>query len=266
MNKCIYCGQIAKHQFKNGKWCCTKSKNSCPEMRKRNGYGNKGKKRSKEFRNMMSHLMTGEKNHMTGTSGYWGGKKRSKKDIEKFKLSHLIDLEEIKKRYPFFYKIEDIKEGNKPGLFKVRCKNHNCKNSKENGGWFELPYSKISERIRALEKPHNMIENNLYCSKKCKDSCVLYGIRSDPFKNNKKSYTSDEYNQFRKFVLERDKYICEFCGEHATNVHHERPQKLEPFFALDPDYAWSCCEKCHYEKGHPTGDQCSTGNLASRVC
>ena len=28
---CIYgCGQEATHQFKNGKWCCSKSKNSCP--------------------------------------------------------------------------------------------------------------------------------------------------------------------------------------------------------------------------------------------
>ena len=31
MNLCEYgCGQEAKHQFKNGKWCCNKSWQQCP--------------------------------------------------------------------------------------------------------------------------------------------------------------------------------------------------------------------------------------------
>lgn len=263
---CIYCGMKAIHQFKNGNWCCSKNKNSCPEMRKRNGDGNRGKKRSKEFRKMMSELMTGERNHMSGTGGYWKGKKRSKEDIKKFKMSHIITLEQIKERYPFFCLIEDIEMGNKPGFFKVRCKNHKCQNSKEKNGWFETSYNKIRERIRALETPFGMIENNLYCSDGCKNECPLYGVKNDPFSNNKKIYTQEEYQTFREFVLDRDDYICQFCGDSATDVHHERPQKLEPFFALDPDFAWSCCEKCHYEKGHPTGTKCSTGSLSNKIC
>ena len=89
-------------------------------------------------------------------------------------------------------------------------------------------------------------------------------MRGDPNKNTFKKYTNEEYETFRNFVLERDSYICQFCGDEATDVHHERPQKLEPFFALDPDYAWSCCKECHYEKGHK--DECSTGNLAQIIC
>jgi hypothetical protein len=42
--------------------------------------------------------------------------------------------------------------------------------------------------------------------------------------------------------------------------------KLQPFHALDPEYAWSCCEKCHYKKGHKKGTECSTGNLAAKIC
>jgi len=35
--KCHYgCGGIAKYKFKNGKWCCSKSPNQCPEMKKKN--------------------------------------------------------------------------------------------------------------------------------------------------------------------------------------------------------------------------------------
>lgn len=31
---CVYCGQPATHQFKNGKWCCKENSNLCPEMRR----------------------------------------------------------------------------------------------------------------------------------------------------------------------------------------------------------------------------------------
>ena len=33
--KCHYCGQPAKYQFANGKYCCCKTFNACPEMRKK---------------------------------------------------------------------------------------------------------------------------------------------------------------------------------------------------------------------------------------
>lgn len=44
MKICEYgCGQEAKFQLKNGKWCCSKSFNSCPKMREKNSKMNKGK-------------------------------------------------------------------------------------------------------------------------------------------------------------------------------------------------------------------------------
>lgn len=44
MNLCDYgCGREAKYQFKNGKWCCSKYFSSCPEMRRKNGSGNRGR-------------------------------------------------------------------------------------------------------------------------------------------------------------------------------------------------------------------------------
>jgi len=42
MSICEYgCGQKATHQFKNGKWCCSKSQNSCPVVRRKNSDTNK---------------------------------------------------------------------------------------------------------------------------------------------------------------------------------------------------------------------------------
>jgi len=178
-----------------------------------------------------------------------------------------LRISEIKNRYPFFSKIEQMRYN--PDIpnekeIQVSCKNHTCKNSKEQNGWFTPTRIQLTERIRQLENEDGNGGSYFYCSTKCKNICPLYNIHSDPFKEIKKLYTQAELQTFRTFVLERDNHICQFCGDPATDVHHERPQKLEPFFSLDPDYAWSCCEKCHYEKGHK--DKCSTGNLSRIIC
>lgn len=52
MMLCEYgCGQEAKHQLKNGKWCCSKSWNSCPQSRK-----NKSMKKTKYYKNSNNEL------------------------------------------------------------------------------------------------------------------------------------------------------------------------------------------------------------------
>jgi len=162
----------------------------------------------------------------------------------------------IKENYKFFSTIEEIKEG-KDGEVQVRCKK--CRK------WFIPQKPQLSSRIYALEK-NGKDGLYLYCSKQCKKDCSLYNLRKDPNENKEQYYTEQEYQIFRSFVLERDNYTCQFCGELATIVHHERPQKTEPFFTLDPDYAWSCCKKCHIEKGHRTGTECSFGNLSNKIC
>ncbi len=70
-----------------------------------------------------------------------------------------------------------------------------------------------------------------------------------------------EYNTCKEEVFKRDDGLCVYCG---VKVEHIRPQKLEPFFSLDPDYCISVCSKCHYKYGHK--DECSTGNLAQIIC
>ncbi len=124
----------------------------------------------------------------------------------------------------------------------------------------------VQERVRCLNNEGGA-ESRLYCSDSCKNNCSVYGkslYQEGHPKNNIINYNQEEYQQFRGHVLERDSYICQYCGEKAEHVHHERPQKLEPFFALDPDLAWSVCIKCHYKYGH-RGD-CSTGKLSSMIC
>jgi len=46
MAKCDYgCGRVATTQLKNGKWCCSRSQNSCPSIRSKNSKALAGKPR-----------------------------------------------------------------------------------------------------------------------------------------------------------------------------------------------------------------------------
>jgi hypothetical protein len=172
--------------------------------------------------------------------------------------------EKLLKNHPFFCQIEEIKIENNE--FKVHCKNSNCVNSKENGGWFTPTTAQIHNRIGALENEVGSDGSFLYCSQHCKSTCDAFNVYGDPERDTQLPYTQEQYQTFRSYVLTRDNYSCQFCGESATDVHHEIPVKLQPFHAVDPEYGWACCEECHYKKGHPQGTECSTGNLAAKVC
>lgn len=245
---CEYgCGQQAKFVFKNGKHCCSKNHQQCPHI--------------KEKQSGKNHPMYGVKRtHSKET------RMKMSNSAKKRKRVNILTIEKIKQRHPTFYKVEEMRYNpDKPGKkeIQVHCKNHNCPNSKEQGGWFTPTKRQIYDRRQVLESSDGFGESNFYCSDKCKSECPLYGLKSDPFKNNE-SISISEYNVFREYVLERDDYKCQYCGKITKYVHHERPQKLEPFFVLDPDLAWSVCKKCHYKYGHK--DECSTGNIATILC
>ena len=265
---CDYCcGQIAKYQFKNGKWCCSEKYNSCPNMklmvkkRLQKNNPNIGRKHKPETIEKLRSANKEKNNPMWGKSPSIETRKKLSNALKGRRSPHQLTTEIINKRYPLFSKIEEIRYNLKKEI-QVRCKNHLCENSKEKDGWFTPTYSQLYERIRQVERGEGGCY--LYCSDNCKNTCPLYNLISDPFKETETYYTQSEYQIFRKFVLERDNYVCQYCGELATDVHHERTQKLEPFFILDPDFAWSCCKKCHYEKGH--SDECTTGSLAKKTC
>ena len=183
-----------------------------------------------------------------------------------YKLRYSI--KDWQEKYPTFAKEEEMRYNpDKPGEkeIQVHCKNHNCKNSKEQGGWFTPIGNQFSDRIRCIEYGNNGCY--LYCCDECKNQCPLFNVYSDPLAIPKDwSYTQVEYNTWRLEVLKKDDYICFFCGEQeATIVHHTRPQKLEPFFSLDPDYGISVCIDCHHFI-HRKDGECSTGHLASIIC
>ena len=151
-------------------------------------------------------------------------------------------------------------------IIQVHCKNHNCEHSKEKSGWFTPELNAISTRAGQLTYPDGSDGAYFYCSDECKNQCPLFNLRGDPFRTKELPYTPKEYETYKIEVLKRDNYICHFCGEQqATIVHHTRPQKLEPFFSLDPDYGISVCKECHHFI-HRSGSECSNGKLANTIC
>ena len=250
MKMCDYgCGQEAKFKLKNGKMCCAENWQGCLK------YKNIWSIRSKKLWNNENSIF------------------RQDNIQKKINDRRIMTVKKIKNKYPLFYKIEYIEESGILGKFKVHCKNHNCKNSKEKGGFFIASYYDIRERIRAINREFD--GHYIYCSEKCKQSCILYGktslqlIKEDQIRVGiikEEYYTKDEYNIWRQEVLKRAEYKCEYCGQEAEHCHHSKPQKLEPFFSLDPDYGIACCKDCHYKYGHIISTECSTGNLANKIC
>jgi len=257
--KCDYgCKEEGIHILRNGKRCCHESFKKCSAVILKSSKSRKGLTRNLEQKNNISISHIGQRSFKKGlTYNEMYGQEKAENIKEKMRNNKVLTLQKIKKKYSFLFLVEEIIEDPENKLIKVHCKYSECENSKEKGGWFTPSYTQIYERHRALTKPANFEENNFYCSDKCKTSCILYGKISDPF-------NSGDYKIFRNFVLKRDNYLCQYCNEKAVHVHHERPKKLEPFFSLDPDYAWSVCEKCHYKFGHK--DECSTWNLSQISC
>jgi len=301
MNICEYgCYQEGKYQFKNGKWCCNNHYLKCSGMKVRllgkNNVSHRLEVKEKKLKHLVGHILSEETKRKIGESHKgkpklslrgrifsedtrnkmsesrkgnipWNKGQKIPKQISIKMGQPKLSIDKIKKRYPFFSSIEEMRYNpNKveEKEIQVHCKNHLCKNSKEQGGWFTPTGNQLYERIRNLEKEYGNEGCYFYCSQECKNICPLYRFNGNELLNKSLAYTQEEYQTFRQFILKRDDYTCQFCGEKAEHVHHEKPQKLEPFFSLDPDYAWSCCKKCHYEKGHR--DECSTGNLANKVC
>jgi len=281
MPLCDYgCGRIAKHQFQNGKWCCEKDWRRCPEKLKESRELKKGEahpmygiKKSKETREKISKARKGKPSPRKGQKHTLESRQKMSKAMKgriPWNKGMFLTRSQIKDRYPTFYKAEEIRYNpkSKRKLIQVHCKNHNCPNSKEQGGWFTPTYIQLYERIRAIESENGSGGAYFYCCQECKESCPLYSFRPDYFLNklneNDTSFSSTEYNIFRDNVLKRDKYKCQYCGKMAEHVHHIKPKKLEPFFSLDPDYAVSVCSNCHYKYAHK--DECSTGKIASIIC
>ena len=272
---CDYgCGLKAEYENVNGKLCCSEFHTSCLKMKEKNGEAQKSIK-IENLENKLCDYGCGLKaQYILVNRKFCCNEYHTSCRAISYKIGKALEnsIEEWQTKYPTFAKVEEMRYNpDKPGEkeIQVHCKNHNCPNSKEKGGWFTLTKGQFAGRVASLEHPLGNDGNYFYCSDECKHSCPLFHMRVDPYRDKELYYTDQEYDIFKQEVLKKDNYICFFCGKNkATIVHHTRPQKLEPFFALDPDYGISVCIDCHHfiHRSKEKGGECSTGNLANIVC
>ena len=191
---CEYgCGREAKHQFKNGKWCCSISCNSCSAKR---------------------------------SSGF----KHLQKTKEKIGVKNKLTIEKIQKIYPIFTKEEEMRYNpDKPGEqeIQVHCKYNRCDNSKENNGWFTPSKGQLSQRFFALEHKYGNDGRYFYCSEECKQNCCLYYFKTDPNiqkefeKYNKKAWkeTNKTLKKFKIVNIELRGYKYGYELDHKYTVY-----------------------------------------------
>ncbi len=189
---------------------------------------------------------------------------------------NILTYKKLKEKYPLLVKVEELIEGPN-GEILAHCKNSKCKNSKENDGYFEPTIYQLNWRKQGIDKNDTYY---FYCCEECKHECPLYWRSASTLHNlitedPEKLYNSSELSIWRKEVFIRQlrknpehiENYCEICGSTENlQAHHIQPIKLYPEYALDPENGLVVCEKCHYEKCHKKGTECSTGNLANKIC
>jgi len=235
MKLCDYgCGQEAIYKFKNGKYCCSISHNSCPHMKKLNSIKtkgkNKGKIRSLEVRQKMSKskigLQTGEKSP-TWKGGY------NLKNIPTYKqyASQLFPMEKVK-RNEYDNNILD-----------VACAY--C------GRYYTPKLHSIIDRIRSINSV-GFGDHRLYCSDRCKKECPIY--KQQYYQKDFKIATSREVQaELRQMRFEIDGHVCQKCGKHQSELdvglhcHHIEGVRWEPLESADVDKVITLCKNCHLE-------------------
>lgn len=58
-----------------------------------------------------------------------------------------------------------------------------------------------------------------------------------------------QHKQWRLQVLNRDGWVCQYCGGKATTADHVLPLSTHPELRLDIDNGKACCAGCQNRKG-----------------
>jgi len=271
MKICEYgCGNEAKFQFKNGKWCCSSHRLKCPnQKRSLTGVNNPffGKKHSNKTRQK-----SGEKN--IGRVPWNKGVERTEE--EKIKISEKTreamnkpEIRELLKHRPTFSKNNHSKWTG--GYYSKGIPLYNtyastidyaeeCRRSNEDrnvlevkctycGSWFVPTIRQVYERRRALEGK-NYGEQRLYCSDNCKHECPIFHQISYS-KDNKPDSSREVQPELRQMRFKKDNYTCQKCKKYKEELecglhcHHIEGIRWEPLESADIDKCITVCKICH---------------------
>ena len=226
MKICEYgCGQEAKYppSKRKTKWSCEPFWQQCPAKRKESSEGNKGKNNPMYGRThsgeTLKEMSEGHKGQIPWNKGKIGVyseetlKRKSEGNKGKIPWNKLT-IEQIKEKYKTFSSEEEMRYNpDKPEEkeIQVHCKNHNCPNSKEKGGWFTPTPQQIQYRKDQLEKKDGNDGSYFYCSQCCKDTCPCYRVRNDPFQ-------LAEYQRYQRKVWKYTNLSLKYDFNKISNI------------------------------------------------
>jgi len=234
---CEYgCGQEAKHQFKNGKWCCSKYHSSCPQIKKVKIGSKLSENHKKKIRDTMKNKEIREtirKANLGNNNPNWKGG-YDKNNIPSYDVyAHQISYAEKVRRN------KDDKN-----ILEVKCAY--C------GKWYISKLSFIGYRIVCLNNLQRG-EGRLYCSDKCKIECPIYNRTEWPNGINPQNNSREVQPELRQMRFEVDNYTCQKCGKHQDELtvglhcHHLEGIRWEPLESADIDKVITLCKNCHLE-------------------
>ena len=106
-----------------------------------------------------------------------------------------------------------------------------------------------------IKKSYNDYNRRLHDGKSYCRKCAMVILNSGEnncnynsnltYEEREKRREYPEYIEFVKGVMARDNYICQCCGEKATDVHHLYGYSCYPEYRTDQTQALSLCEMCH---------------------
>ena len=247
---------------------CSKSCRASDRIGEKNPFY--GKHHTKEHNIFMSKINGGKNHHMYG-------KKHNEETKKKLKLKRKGRKPSWKGGYskkgiptydtyaPQIKWSEKVRRNKDPNILEVKC----FKCSK----WFVPNLYQINNKIKCLnDKQYG--ESNLYCSNECKNSCSIYGKKSetlmkeDAVRAGRLKWLELEREvqpELRQMVLERDEHKCIKCNNtNNLQCHHIYPELIEPLLSADIDNCITLCKKCHM-KVHKQ-DGCRYGQLKLQEC
>lgn len=266
---CEYgCGREAKHQFKNGKWCCNKNISLCSNIKNIISDRHKGKKLSKEHKKKLSNVNKGKKaspatrvkmslakkgkRHPNYKKTFSGEHKknislsvRGEKNHNYWKRYYIENNIPLYDTYANQLTIEEAPQRSKEdkNILTVIC--NYCKKR------FTPSVNYVRNRVRSI-KGTSAGECRLYCCNKCKNKCSIFN-RSKHTKDQEVEHAREVQPELRQMRLEIDDYTCQKCEKHQDELdtglhcHHIEGVRWEPLESADVDKVITLCKKCHEE-------------------
>ena len=108
-----------------------------------------------------------------------------------------------------------------------------------------LNHSSVKNRVNAINGTHHG-EAHLYCSTECKEACPIYNAKYNSVSKN--SRDDFRFPEWSNAVKERDRYVCQKCGNKENlYAHHILPIATHPQLADDVNNGITLCKECHSE-------------------